>query len=156
MCKFLCSVFLFIVPSFVFASDSVDIRQLPSGSKPVGGENETVQIKIRERVSDYQSQILDNPSINERARAREMIHKNRFNGNAATVIQNGSSNSSTVIQSGENNYSIQNQVGEGNDIYVDQSGENNYSAEEQDGDYSHKIIIQNGKKTEEFNKKNKK
>lgn len=154
----------------VLAKNGVNIQQVPSGAKSIDGKEEKIMIEPADEDShDYQTEILNNPEINERARSKAVIEENKFNGdsirnpkgnskgnrdghskgNKATIIQSGKSNKSSIKQEGNGNYAIQKQKGGYNDLSLEQNGNNNHSVEEQTGYYNHKVIIQNGEKYEE-------
>ncbi len=133
-----------------FAANDVNITQIPRNSKPIDGNKEQA-IKADENPagSDYQTEILTNPELNERARSEEILKENKFGGNVATIVQSGKSNKSSITQKGNGNYASQKQKGDSNDLRLEQTGHGNHSVENQIGNNNHKVIIQNGKKREE-------
>ncbi|HEU5048472.1 MAG TPA: hypothetical protein VFT64_11595 [Rickettsiales bacterium] len=152
----------FAVPG-IASAETVDIPQVPADSTQVNNAESGIHAENRSR-SDYQSQILNNPELNDRARAESIIRSDeeesqgntatitqskKGGGNTATIIQNGKSNRSSIMQEGSNNHAYQRQHGKHNDLRVEQYGEHNTSHEEQEGDYNHKVKIQNGHREEE-------
>lgn len=138
------------ISQLALAGSDVNITQMPSNSTLVDGNKEqALSADENPAKKDYQSDILTNPEINERARSEEIMRENKFGGNVATIVQTGKSNKSSITQKGNGNVASQTQTGNSNDLHLEQTGHGNRSIEKQTGNNNHKVIIQNGKKREE-------
>jgi hypothetical protein len=138
------------ISSAAIAANGVNIQQMPRNSKLVDGNKESaIKAEENSESTDFQAEVLTDPTINAHARTTAVIKENGFNGNTAVIVQSGKSNKSSITQTGNGNYASQKQTGKHNDIRLEQNGDDNSSVEEQSGQYSHKLIIQNGSKSEE-------
>lgn len=151
----------------VHAQSVFDISQVPSDAKPVSNDESALKAKNHDAGSNYQNQIMNDPGLNDRARAEAVMHagndpqENTTGGNAsaiagtadegntATIVQRGKANTSSVTQKGSNNHATQTQTGKKNELRVEQTGKNNHSIEHQKGNHNHKVKIQNKKVIEE-------
>lgn len=158
-------VFSMVFTTFATAAytQSIDIPQVPSSVRSTDNAEATLNTTNHDNTGDYQNQIMNDPNLNDRARAEAAMNSgnneadmegvgsnmNAARGNRAVIIQHGKANTSSIVQKGDNNSASQTQMGDHNDLTVEQTGNNNHSVENQKGSYNHKVKIQNGKKTEE-------
>jgi hypothetical protein len=133
------------------ASDGVVIPQVSHKTNTPDGTDPEL-LESSGNSTDYQNEILSNPTLNDRARASAVINQQGRSGNIAIIHQEGGANRSSVIQKGKNNIARQTQKGHKNDIYLEQNGDSNHSQEDQSGENNHKLIIQNGARYEEISK----
>src|SRR6185437_13751559 len=119
-------------------AQGVAIPQVPANAQPTDNEESAINASNHGNTGDYQSQILSDPNLNERARAQAVMNEGQdtglndgiagnaeaARGNTAVIVQRGKSNASSITQTGDNNYASQTQMGNHNDLTVEQTGKN--------------------------------
>jgi len=72
---------------------SVEIMQVPSNAKPINNDEATLKATDQNVGGDYQSQIINDPNMNDRARAESLMNSGQENnvvdGKQPIVIHGG-------------------------------------------------------------------